>query len=108
MSAFGTTYGPPAKQAALEQTAVEHDPRADVDEPAVGGRAVLVAHRAGMAVDVADERLLAAVDHLHRPARAQREHAGVDLHRDVLAAAERATDAAEHEPHRLRREREAG
>jgi hypothetical protein len=61
-----------------------------------------------MAVDVADERLLAAVDHLDRPARAQREHAGVDLHRDVLAAAERAADAAEHEPHGLRRQREAG
>ena len=53
-----------------------------------------------MAVDVADERLLAAVDDLHRPARAQREHRAVDLHREVLAPAEGAADAAQVDPHR--------
>ena len=87
--------------------AVEHDPRADEHEPAVARGAVRVLHPARMAVHVADERLLAAVDHLHRPPGAQREQARVDLHRDVLAAAERAADAAEHEPDLLGRERQA-
>ena len=87
--------------------AVEHDPRVHVDEPAVRVGAVLVLHPAGMAVHVADERLLARVDHLHGAARAQREHAGVDLHREVLAPAERAADPAERQPHRLGREAEA-
>ncbi len=88
--------------------AVEHDPRAHEHEPPVGARPVRVLHARGMAVDVAEERLVAAVDHLHRPAGAQREHARVDLHRDVLAAAERAADAAEREPHALGRQAEAG
>ena len=59
-------------------------------------------------MDVADERLLAVVDHLHRPARAQREHRAVDLHREILAPAERAADAAEVDSHHLLREAEAG
>ena len=61
-----------------------------------------------MAVDVAGERLLAVVDDLHRPARVEGEHRAVDLHREVLAAAERAADAGEVDPHLLRREPEAG
>ena len=61
----------------------------------------------GMAVDVAGERLLAVVDDLHRPVRVQREQRGVDLHRDVLAAAERAADAGEVDAHPLEREAEA-
>ena len=61
-----------------------------------------------MAVDVPDERLLAVVDDLHRPARVEREQRGVDLHREVLAAAERAADAGEVDPHLLRLEAEAG
>ena len=59
-------------------------------------------------VDVADERLLAAVDDLHRAARVQREHRAVDLHRQVLAPAERAADAGEVDAHLLGREAEAG
>ena len=39
------------------------------------------------------ERLLAAVDDLHRAVRVQREDGGVDLHRDILSAAEGATYA---------------
>ena len=89
------------------RAAVEQDPRADRDEPAVARRAVLVAHARGVAVDVAEERLLAPVHHLHGAAGVEREQAGVDLHREVLAAAERAADAAEHEPHLLRRQVEA-
>ena len=61
----------------------------------------------GVPVDVAGERLLAVVDHLHRPVRVEREHGGVDLHREVLAAAEGAAHAGEVDPHLLGREAEA-
>ena len=71
---------------------------AHVDEPAVAGGAVLVAHARGVAVDVAEERLLPPVEHLHRPPGAQREQAGVDLHREVLAPAERPAHAGQREP----------
>ena len=60
-----------------------------------------------VAVDVADERLLAAVDELHRPGGVQREQGAVDLHREVLAASERAADAGEVDPHLLGLEAEA-
>ncbi len=56
-----------------------------------------------VAVHVAEERLLAGVDHLHRPAGVQREQARVDVQAHVLAGAERAADAAEREPHQLGR-----
>ena len=59
-------------------------------------------------MDVAVERLLAAVRHLHRPARLEGEQAGVDLHVDVLARAERAADTGERDPDQLLREAEAG
>ena len=88
--------------------AVEQYPRAHVDQAALRGRAVLVAQPRGMAMDVAEERLLAPVAHLHRPAGAEREQAGVDLHGDVLARAERAADAGERDPHLVRREPERG
>ena len=71
-------------------------------------RAVLAPDPRRVPVDVADERLLAAVDELHRAARVQREQRAVDLHRQVLAPAERAADAAEVEPHLLGLEAEAG
>ena len=61
-----------------------------------------------MPVDVPEERLLAPVDHLHRPAGVQREQARVGLHRDVLAPAERAADAGEREAHLLHRQVQAG
>lgn len=48
-----------------------------------------------MAVDVPEEGLEAVVDDLDGLAGAQRQQAGVDLHRQVLAAAERAADAGE-------------
>jgi len=47
---------------------------------------------------MADERLLAVVDDLHRPVRVQREHRAVNLHRQVLAASEGAADAGEVDP----------
>ena len=59
-------------------------------------------------VDMADERLVARVDELYRAAGVQREHRAVDLHRQVLAAAERTADAGEMDPHLLRRETQAG
>ena len=87
--------------------AVEHDPRADEDELAVTGRAVLVLHARGVAVDVPEERLLAAVHELHGPVRVQGEQAGVDLHREILARTERPSDARERDPHALGRQVEA-
>ena len=87
--------------------AVEQDPHPHADEPALARRAVLGPDLRRVPVDVADERLLAAVDELHRAARVQREHRAVDLHREVLAAAERAADAGEVDAHLLGREAEA-
>ena len=89
------------------RAAVHEDPHPDGDEPAVARRAVLRPDPRGMAVDVADERLLAVVDDLHRPVRAQSEQRGVDLHREVLAAAEGAADAGEVDPHLVGLEVEA-
>ena len=60
-----------------------------------------------MPVHVAGERLLAVVDDLHGPVRVQREQRAVDLHRQVLAAAERAADAGEMDAHLLERQPEA-
>ena len=90
------------------RAAVEEDPHADADELAGARRAVLAPDPRRMPVDVADERLLAVVDDLHRAVRVQREHGAVDLHREVLAAAERAADAGEVDPHHLGRQPEAG
>ena len=56
---------------------------------------------------VAEERLVARVDHLHRAACAQREHGAVDLHREVLAAAEGPTHAGEVDANLLGLEAEA-
>ena len=61
-----------------------------------------------VAMDVADERLLAAVDHLHGPARVQREHGRMDLDREVLPSAERSAYAREVDPNLLREKVEAG
>ena len=60
-----------------------------------------------MAVHVADERFLAVVDHLHGAVRVQCEQRAVDLHREVLTAAERPTHAGEVDPDSLRSEVEA-
>ena len=80
----------------------------DVDEPAVARRAVLGPDPRRVPVHVAGERLLAVVDDLHGPVRVQREQRAVDLHRHVLAAAERAADAGEVDAHLLERQAEAG
>ena len=61
-----------------------------------------------MPVDVPDERLGAAVDDAHGALRVQREQRAVDLHREVLAPAERAADAGQVDAHLLGREPEAG
>ena len=117
MSTLSTRYGPTANEQAFEITAVELEAYAPpssrirmrtADEPAVARRAVLGPDPRRVPVHVADERLLAVVDHLHGPVRVQREQRGVDLHREVLAAAERAAHAGEVDPHLLRLEPEAG
>ena len=106
-----TAYGPHANEAAFDVTAVELEAYAPPssririrtrDELPVAVRAVLGPDLRGVAVHVADERLLAAVDHLHRTVRVQREQRAVDLHREVLAPAERAADAGEVDAHALR------
>ena len=87
--------------------AVEQDPHAHADEPAVPGRAMLRVDPRGVAMDVPREGLLPAVDHLHGAAGVQREHRRVDLHRQVLAAAEGAADAGQVQAHPLLGEAEA-
>ena len=77
------------------------------DEAPVARRAVLGPDARRVAVDVADERLLAVVDDLHRALGAQREQRGMDLHREVFASAERAADTGEVDPHLLGVEPEA-
>ena len=89
------------------RAAVEQDPHADVDELAVARRAVLAPDARRVPVHVAGERLLAVVDDLHRAVRVQREQRAVDLHRQVLAPAERAADAGEVDAHLLERQPEA-
>ena len=87
--------------------AVEQDAEADVHELALARRAVLDPHARRVPVDVAGERLLAVVDDLDRPARVQREQGAVDLHRQILATAERAADTGEMDPHLVERKVEA-
>ena len=96
--------GAHGRRAGRVRAAVEQDPGPHRHEPPLAGRVVLVAHPRGMAMDVAEERLFAPVHHLHRPAGVERQHAGMDLHRQVLASTEGAADAAENEPHPLRLE----
>ena len=60
-----------------------------------------------VAADVAEERLLAVVDHPDRALSAQGEHAGVDVHGQVLAPAERPADTTEREPDLLARQPQA-
>ncbi len=56
---------------------------------------MLVVQLGGVAVDVSEEGLEAVVDDLDRLAGTQRQQAGVDLHRQVLAATEGAADAGQ-------------
>src|SRR4030095_8340670 len=75
--------------------AVDQDPRPNADELPVTIRTVLRPDSRGVAVDVADARLLPGIHELRGPIRVQRQHPAVDLHGQVLAAAERAADAGE-------------
>ena len=79
----------------------------DADDASVTGRAMLGPDLGGVPVDVAGEGLLAVVDDLHGPVGVERQHRGVDLNREVFAAAERAPDAGQVHPHLLVREAEA-
>ena len=105
-SALGTSYGPARKVVAFAITAVDDDANAppsttirprDGDEASVAGGAGAEPDPRRMAVHVGEEGLLAPVRHLHGPSRVQREHAGVELHVEVLTAPERAADAREGE-----------
>ena len=117
MWAFGSRYGPQAKRAALAMTADDEEAYAPpssttsastfTSTPVAGG-VVPVAEPGRMAVDVAEEGLVAQVAHLHRPPGGQRQQAGVDLHAHVLAPAEGATDAAQVQAHVVGGEPEAG
>nr|BFE88469.1 hypothetical protein GCM10020093_110700 [Planobispora longispora] len=62
---------------------------------------MLVAHPGRVPVHVPEERLLPAIDDLHGPAGAQRQHARVDLHRQVLPGAERAAHPGQRHPYLL-------
>ena len=87
--------------------AVEQDLHPHGDELTGPRRAVFAPDARRVPVHVAEEGLLAVVDDLHGPLRVQREHGAVDLHREILATAERAADAGEVDPHLLRRQVEA-
>ena len=116
MRAFGTAYGPHANEAAFDVTAVELEAYAPPSSRIFAWTATSLPSRFAavlhpdprrVAVDVADERLLAVVDELHRPVRVQGEHRAVDLHREVLAPAERPADAGQVDAHPVRRQAEA-
>ena len=62
---------------------------------------VAVPHLGRVAVHMAEERLVAAVDHLHRLAGVQGQKAQVDLQRQVLAGAERPAHPGQGEAHLL-------
>ncbi len=88
------------------RAAVQDDLALHVRELAVLGGAVLVVELRRVAVHVAEERLEPVVDDLDRLVRGQGQEAGVDLHRDVLAATEGTADARERHTDLLRREAE--
>ncbi len=67
-----------------------------------------VPHACRVTVDVAEEGLVAGVDHLHRPAGPHGEHAELHLHAEVLPGAEGPADAGEVDAHLVDRERQAG
>ena len=88
-------------------TAVEDDARLDLHQPAVRIGVVAVPHDRRMPVDMAQERLFARVDHLHRAFRAQRQQAYLHLHAQVLTGTEGTADAGQVEPDLFERERQA-
>ena len=59
-------------------------------------------------MDVAQEGLLAGVDHLHGPPGSQRQEADLHLHAHVLAGPEGAADAGEVQADLLERKRQGG
>jgi hypothetical protein len=86
------------------RAAIEHDPGLDPLQLSLRGRVVSHPDLGRVAVHMTDEALLAAVREAHRPARAQREQARVDLQTDVFSSAERAADSPERETHLVRGE----
>ena len=116
-TAFSQAYGPLGVGDGVHQhgrrgggvgAAVEQEAGLDLHDAAVGGGVVAHPDPRRVAVDVAEEALLPAVLHLHRPAGAQGQQAAVHLQADVLPGAEGTADAAEHEADPLGVEPEAG
>src|ERR671910_318870 len=87
--------------------AVEQHLGLDLDQVAGPGGVVPEVQAGGVAVHVAEERLVAQVAHLHGVPGVQRQQAGVDLHAHVLAPAKGAADAAEVQPHLVVRQAQA-
>ena len=77
--------------------AVEGDGGLHLHEPAVHGGVVAVLQAGRVAVHVAEERLLAVVEHLHGASGVQRQQAQMYLQRDVLAGAECAAHAGQRD-----------
>jgi hypothetical protein len=69
---------------------------------------VLVPDQRRVPVDVAEERLLPAVDHLDRLACVEREQAGVHVHGQVFTSAESTADASQRQPDPVRWQAERG
>ncbi len=84
--------------------AVQHDPAVREHQPAVQGGPVLVAHPRRVAVHVPEERLVPGVHDLDRLPGVHCQQAGVDLHRQVLPAAERAAHPGQRQPDLLLRQ----
>ena len=68
---------------------------------------MLEPHAGRVAMNVPDERLGAVVHDLDRPVGMKSEHRSVDLHREVLAASERAPHSRQVNAHLLGSEPEA-
>ena len=88
--------------------AVEQETGLDLHDLTVTGGVMAHPDPRRVPVDVAEEALGPAVLHPHRTAEPKREQAAVDLQADVFAGAERSAHAAEHQPHPLLGQREAG
>src|SRR5207302_4209851 len=71
---------------------VDQEAGLDVDQRAVAQGAVSHPDPRRMSVDVAVKRFLAAIAHLHGAPGAQRQHARMNLHTEILARAEGAAN----------------
>ena len=87
---------------------VQQEPHLGVDQGSVPAGTQLDPDTGGVPVDMADERLLAVVGHLDGTAQTQRQHAGMDMHRQILPTSERPADSAQGQAHPARIQPESG